>query len=97
MTTRYHLELALIVSDYVSLENLEAHLDCVADSFAELQGRPGSRHGANLSKGIVTFTLSVDAQAPPEALQIAQGVVRSAIHAADGCPGRLGKKLRPWM
>ena len=38
MTTRYHLELSFIVSNYGNIEALEAHLDCVADSLAEMQG-----------------------------------------------------------
>jgi|GEM_PF-2106856 hypothetical protein len=85
MTTRYHLALSFIVSNYGNLENLEAHLDCVADSLAELHGVLDPDLGANLADGIVTFTMSVDAEAQPEALQVAQGVIRTAIHAAEGC------------
>jgi hypothetical protein len=40
--------------------------------------------GANLSEGIVTFTMSVDAEAQPGAMQVAQGVIRTAIYAAEG-------------
>jgi len=85
MTTRYLLELSFIVSNYGATEDLEAHLDCVAESLAELHGVVDPDVGANLAEGIVTFTMRVDAEAQPEALQVAQGVIRTAIHAADGC------------
>ena len=85
MTTRYHLELSFSVSNYGTTEDLEAHLDCVADPLAELHGVVDPDMGANLAEAIVTFTMSVDAEAQPEALQVAQGVIRTAIHAAAGC------------
>jgi hypothetical protein len=41
--------------------------------------------GATLSEGIVTFTMSVDAEVAPEALGVALVGIRTAIHAAEGC------------
>lgn len=85
MTTRYHLELSFTVSNYGTLEDLEAHLDCVAESLAELDSILDPDLGANLADGIVTFAMNVDAKAQPQALKLAYGVIRTAIHAADGC------------
>jgi len=85
MTTRYHLELSFIVSNYGSTEALEAHLDCVADYLVELQGVVDPDLGANLADAIVTFTMSVDAETSPEALRFALAGIRAAIHAAGGC------------
>ena len=85
MTTRYHLELSFIVSNYGNIEALEAHLDCVADSLAEMQGVLDPDLGATLADAMLTFTMSVEAETGPEALQVAQGVIRTAIHAAEGC------------
>jgi len=85
MTNQYHLELSFIVSNYGTTEDLEAHLDCVADFLAELDGIVDPDMGARLSDGTVTFTMSVDAEGPPQALMVAQTGIRTAIHAADGC------------
>ena len=85
MTNRYYLELSFVVSNYGTTENLETHLDCVADFLAELDGVVDPDMGANLAEAIVTFTMSVDAEAQPQALMVAQTGIRAAIHAADGC------------
>jgi len=85
MTNRYHLELSFTVSNYGTTDDLEAHLDCVADSLAELHDVVDPDMGANLAAASVTFTMSVDADAQPEALQVALGGIRTAIHAAEGC------------
>jgi hypothetical protein len=85
MTTRYYLELSFIFSNYGTTADLEAHLDCVADSLVELDGVVDPDMGANLSAGTVTFTMSVDAEAQPQALQVASTAIRTAIHAAEGC------------
>jgi hypothetical protein len=85
MTTRYYLELSFIVSNHGTSEDLEAHLDCVADFLADLDGVVDPDIGANLSAGTVTFTMSVDAEAQPQALMVAQVGLRTAMHAAKGC------------
>jgi hypothetical protein len=83
--TQYYVELSFIVSGYRGADDLEAHLDCVADYLPGLYGVVDPDLGANLADGAVTFTMTVDAEAQPEALRIAQSGIRTAIHAAKGC------------
>jgi len=83
--TRYYLELSFIVSGYRDADELEAHLDCVADCLPELHGVIDPDLGADLAEGTVTFTMGVDAGAQPEALERAQSAIRTAIHAGKGC------------
>ncbi|MCM3822463.1 hypothetical protein ACP4TB_29780 [Streptomyces sp. DR3-1] len=68
-------------------ELLEEHLDCVADELMTLEECNEHVHdtsiGAELATGSVEIELMVDGRGP-KALQLAESVVRAAIHAAGG-------------
>src|SRR5680860_554290 len=85
MTTRFYIEFGVIAKNFGTPEQLEGHLEYVADYLADSTGVIDPDLGANLETGEVEFSMAVDAETEAAAMEVCAAAVRSAIHAADGC------------
>lgn len=83
--SKYYLELGFHVAGHRSLEDLDAHLDCVLDELHEDHRIADPDYSAVLSQGLVEYSMFLDAADEAGALNIAMGAMRAAIHAAEGC------------
>lgn len=79
----YHVEIGLLATKYGTAEALDKKLDCILDYLLESPDAVDPEYTASLARGDVEFSLSVDADNEPRALELSLVVLRTAIHAAE--------------
>lgn len=66
------------------IEQIESHLDRIADSLAECSGYIDADVAANLAKNEVTYCISLQARTLDEAVSRVKTIARTALHASGG-------------
>lgn len=79
---RYSVELAMFLDQPIDAD-IEAHLDDVADAFADIADVDGDV-GVNVATGRVDLCMTLAAESPADAIGKAISAARTAIHAAGG-------------
>jgi len=79
----YHVEIGLVATKYGTAEALDEKLDCILDYLVDTPGAVDPEYTASLALGDVEFSMSVDADNEPRALEKVLVMVRTAIHAAE--------------
>lgn len=82
MTTSYNVEIVLELNEAIDA-GTEAHLDEVADAFADITDVDGDV-GMNIATGRVDLCMTVQAQNQADAIGKAISAARTAIHTAGG-------------
>jgi hypothetical protein len=86
MTTSFYVEMTFSVDGGRLADATLAHLDDVADAFADLNDVDGDV-GVDVAAGRVQLCMTLTADNPPEALHKAFIAARTAIHTAGGHTG----------
>lgn len=82
--SKYYIEMDFAITGHESTEELESLLDDVLDALYEDSRAIDPDYGATLATSKAMFSLSVEARSEPRALELALGIMRAAIHAAEG-------------
>lgn len=83
MSNMYVVDIGLEFSNYDSEEQLEEHMDCILDAMYEDERAVDPDYTATLAEGTVEYSVSVEAETQPRALDAALTILRAAVHAAD--------------